>query len=58
MRTVAEGVKTTAVARELAAKLGVPAPITEVMHAIIRGGQPARETMGKLMGRSLRSERD
>ena len=44
--------------RALAAKLGVAAPITEVMHAIIHLGAPAAETMRRLMARSLRSERD
>jgi glycerol-3-phosphate dehydrogenase (NAD(P)+) len=57
-RMVAEGIKTTKVAHELAGKLGVAAPITEVMHAIIHLGAPAGETMRKLMARSLRSERD
>jgi glycerol-3-phosphate dehydrogenase (NAD(P)+) len=57
MRMVAEGVKTTKVAHELAQKLGVPAPITEVMHAIVHLGAPARETMQKLMQRSLKSEK-
>ncbi|HVK72094.1 MAG TPA: NAD(P)H-dependent glycerol-3-phosphate dehydrogenase [Kofleriaceae bacterium] len=58
MRMVAEGVKTTKVAYLLAKKLGVPAPITEVMYAIIHEGAPARDTMQRLMTRSLRSERD
>ena len=58
MKMVAEGVKTTKVAHELAAKLGVPAPITDVMHAIVHKGYPARDTMIKLMQRALRSERD
>jgi glycerol-3-phosphate dehydrogenase (NAD(P)+) len=58
MRMVAEGVKTTKVAHELAAKIGVPAPITDVMHAIIHEGAPAADTMRRLMARSLRSERD
>jgi glycerol-3-phosphate dehydrogenase (NAD(P)+) len=58
MRMVAEGVNTTKVAHELARKLGVAAPITDVMHAIIHEGAPAAETMKKLMARSLRSERD
>lgn len=57
MRMVAEGVKTTKVAHELAQKLGVPAPITDVMHAIVHLGAPARETMQKLMQRSLKSEK-
>jgi glycerol-3-phosphate dehydrogenase (NAD(P)+) len=58
MRMVAEGVKTTKVAHELAAKLGVQAPITAVMHAIVHEGAPARESMQRLMTRALRSERD
>lgn len=58
MRMVAEGIKTTKVAHELAQKLGVPAPITDVMHAIVHLGAPARETMQKLMQRSLKSEKD
>lgn len=58
MRMVAEGVKTTKVAWALAQHLGVSAPITEVMHAIVHEGAPARLAMQRLMGRSLRSERD
>jgi glycerol-3-phosphate dehydrogenase (NAD(P)+) len=58
MRMVAEGVKTTKVAHELAAKLGVPAPLTDVMFAIVHQGAPAREAMTRLMSRALRSERD
>ena len=38
--------------------LGVPAPITEVMHAIVHDGAPAKDAMQRLMQRSLRSERD
>jgi len=58
MKQVAEGVKTTKVAHELAQKLGVEAPITAVMHAIIHEGAPARHAMAALMSRALRSERD
>jgi glycerol-3-phosphate dehydrogenase (NAD(P)+) len=58
MRMVAEGVKTTKVAHELAARLGVPAPLTDVMFAIVHQGEPAREAMTRLMSRALRSERD
>jgi len=58
MRMVAEGVKTTKVAHELAAKLGVPAPITDVMFAIVHQGIPAREAIPQLMTRALRAERD
>jgi len=58
MRMVAEGVKTTKVAWELARHLGVSAPITEVMHAIVHEAAPARQAMQRLMGRSLRTEKD
>ncbi len=58
MRMVAEGVKTTKVAWDLARSLGVAAPITEVMHAIVHEGAPARAAMQRLSTRSLRSERD
>jgi glycerol-3-phosphate dehydrogenase (NAD(P)+) len=58
MKMVAEGVKTTKVAHELAAKLGVPAPITDVMYEVVHLGAPARDTMIKLMQRALRAERD
>lgn len=58
MKQVAEGVKTTKVAHQLATKLGVEAPITAVMHAIIHDGVPARHAMAALMSRALRSERD
>ncbi|MEZ4359869.1 MAG: NAD(P)H-dependent glycerol-3-phosphate dehydrogenase [Kofleriaceae bacterium] len=58
MKMVAEGVKTTKVAHQLAAKLGVPSPITDVMYAIVHEGQPARDSMIKLTQRALRSERD
>lgn len=58
MRMVAEGVKTTAVAHALASKLSVPAPLTSVMYAIVHQDAPARDTMQKLMQRSLKSEKD
>ncbi len=58
MRMVAEGVKTTKVAYQLAQTLGVPAPLTEVMHAVIHEAAPARDAMTRLMSRSLRREQD
>jgi glycerol-3-phosphate dehydrogenase (NAD(P)+) len=58
MRQVAEGVKTTKVAHALAAKLGVAAPITDAMYAIIHAGVPVREAIGALLTRPIRSERD
>ncbi|MBP9207813.1 MAG: NAD(P)-dependent glycerol-3-phosphate dehydrogenase [Kofleriaceae bacterium] len=58
LKMVAEGVKTTKVAHELAAKLGVPAPITDAMYAVIYDHVPARDAMSALMSRALRPERD
>jgi glycerol-3-phosphate dehydrogenase (NAD(P)+) len=58
MRQVAEGVKTAKVAKELAAKIGVDAPIIDAMHAIIHEGVPVREAIMRLMTRPTRSERD
>src|SRR5262245_59299258 len=45
MTQVAEGVKTAKVAKQLADKLGVEAPITETMYAIMHAGVPVREAI-------------
>jgi glycerol-3-phosphate dehydrogenase (NAD(P)+) len=58
MNQVAEGVKTTKVAKQLAARLGVAAPITEAMYAIMHAGVPVREAIHALLTRPTRSERD
>jgi glycerol-3-phosphate dehydrogenase (NAD(P)+) len=58
MRQVAEGVKTAKVAKALAAKLGVDAPITDAMHAIIHEGVPVRDALTMLLSRPARTERD
>ena len=58
MTQVAEGVKTTKVAKQLADKLGVSAPITEAMYAIMHAGVPVREAIDALLNRPTRSERD
>ncbi len=58
MNQVAEGVKTTKVAKQLAQKIGVEAPITDAMHAIIYEGVPVREAILRLLTRPARSERD
>jgi glycerol-3-phosphate dehydrogenase (NAD(P)+) len=58
MKQVAEGVKTAKVARELAAKLGVAAPITEAMYEIMHGGVPVLEAINTMINRPTRSERD
>jgi glycerol-3-phosphate dehydrogenase (NAD(P)+) len=53
---VAEGVKTTSVAMELAARRGVDLPITAEMHAVLNLGRSPGEAIKRLMGRSLRNE--
>jgi len=58
MKQVAEGVKTAKVAHELATKLGVEAPIMEVMHAALHEGIPMREAVERLLARPVGSERD
>jgi glycerol-3-phosphate dehydrogenase (NAD(P)+) len=58
MRQVAEGVKTTKVAHELTHKIGVDAPITDTMYAIIHEGVPVRDAIVPLLGRAPRTERD
>ncbi|HEY5928236.1 MAG TPA: NAD(P)H-dependent glycerol-3-phosphate dehydrogenase [Kofleriaceae bacterium] len=58
MRQVAEGVKTAKVAKELAAKIGVDAPIIDAMYAIIHEGVPVRDAITRLLSRPTRSERD
>jgi glycerol-3-phosphate dehydrogenase (NAD(P)+) len=56
--TVAEGVRTTLVAMELARSCGVDLPITEEMEAVLYGGRSPQEAIRRLMTRSLRSELD
>ena len=58
MRMVAEGVKTTKVAHELARKLGVSAPITMFMYRVLHEDRPARDAIAELMTRPLKMERD
>jgi glycerol-3-phosphate dehydrogenase (NAD(P)+) len=53
---VAEGVKTTSVALELAARYGVEMPIAGEMDAVLNRGRPAAEAIRNLMTRSLRTE--
>jgi len=56
MRMVAEGVHTTYAAVDLAARLGVDMPITQQMHAVLRGLKSPRESLRELMERSLKEE--
>ncbi|HEX8954411.1 MAG TPA: NAD(P)H-dependent glycerol-3-phosphate dehydrogenase [Polyangia bacterium] len=56
MSQVAEGVKTTKSAHDLAARLGVEMPITDAMYKIVYEDQPAREAVSTLMGRPTKHE--
>jgi glycerol-3-phosphate dehydrogenase (NAD(P)+) len=56
MRMVAEGVKTTESAYNLARKLGVEMPIIEKMYQMLYQDKPAREAVLELMTRNLKAE--
>lgn len=55
---VAEGVVTTATARELAQREGVEMPITEVMYRVLYEDLPVAQATATLLGRERRAERD
>ena len=54
---VAEGVSTAETALRLARQHGVQVPITEVMHAVIRGDLAAKDSVSLLMERAPATER-
>jgi glycerol-3-phosphate dehydrogenase (NAD(P)+) len=56
MTMVAEGVRTTRSARDLARKHGVEMPIVEEVYAMLFEGRPARESVENLMLREPKSE--
>jgi glycerol-3-phosphate dehydrogenase (NAD(P)+) len=56
MRMVAEGVKTTLSAFQLAQKLGVDVPITEQMYQILYADKSPRQAVTDLMLRVLKAE--
>jgi glycerol-3-phosphate dehydrogenase (NAD(P)+) len=58
MTMVAEGVRTTRSAHDLALRHGVEMPIVSEIHALMFEGRPPREAVEALMGRGPRSERD
>ncbi len=58
MNMVAEGVKTTRAAVQLAAEIDVEMPITEQIHRILYEDKDARQVVLELMGRQLRRERE
>jgi glycerol-3-phosphate dehydrogenase (NAD(P)+) len=56
MKMIAEGIETTESAVALSRKMNVEMPITEQMNILLQGEQSARETLRKLMDRSLKHE--
>lgn len=58
MRMVAEGVKTTLSAYQLAKRLGVETPIIEQMYLILFENKDPRDAVADLMQRSLKAEMD
>jgi len=56
MRMVAEGVKTTLSAYQLAAKIGVAMPITEQMYQVLYEEKDPKQAAADLMTRALTSE--
>jgi glycerol-3-phosphate dehydrogenase (NAD(P)+) len=55
---VAEGIKTTSAAMQLAERCRVELPIVEQMHAVLNQGRSPGEAIQLLMSRTLRSERE
>jgi glycerol-3-phosphate dehydrogenase (NAD(P)+) len=55
-RTVAEGVRTTRAACDLAERKGVEMPIAFQMREVLYGGKPPRSAVDELMLRSLKRE--
>ncbi len=56
MRMVAEGVKTSKAAKELAEKNGVEMPITEEVYNVLYKGKPPKSAVLELMTRELKGE--
>ncbi len=56
MKMVAEGVKTTISTYQLAARLGVEAPITEQVYKILEEGKDPRQAVTDLLQRTLKAE--
>ena len=56
MQMVAEGVWNSKVVHDLARKLGVEMPICDLVHALCYEGFDAKEAVGAMMGRELKSE--
>jgi len=58
MDQVAEGIRTTRSACDLAARYGVDMPITRVVYAVLFGGKSPKEAVTDLMTRAPRPEQD
>lgn len=58
MRMVAEGVKTTRSVYNLSKKLGVDLPICNEVYGVLFEDRPVKETVDRLMNRSLKHELD
>ena len=56
MKMVAEGIKTTKAAVDLARRHGVEMPIAEQMYQMLHSGVSPREAIRRLMERSLKGE--
>jgi glycerol-3-phosphate dehydrogenase (NAD(P)+) len=56
MKMVAEGIKTTQSAYELAKRRGVEMPITDQVYRILYEGEDPKEAVKELMGRELKEE--
>jgi glycerol-3-phosphate dehydrogenase (NAD(P)+) len=56
MRMVAEGVRTSAAARSLGARVGVPMPITEQICNVLDASMSPKEAVLELMTRELKEE--
>jgi glycerol-3-phosphate dehydrogenase (NAD(P)+) len=56
MRQVAEGVKTTQAAHDLAHKVGVDMPLTDAVYSVLYEGVTARDAVASILGRELKPE--
>jgi glycerol-3-phosphate dehydrogenase (NAD(P)+) len=56
IREVAEGVKTTQAACQLASRCGVEVPVAQAVHSVLRGESTPSQTLRSLMRRPLESE--
>ena len=56
MTMVAEGVRTTRSARDLATRIGTPMPIVEEVHAVLFDDRPPAEALERLMLREPKAE--